>query len=483
MFKYLLRFTAVLIIFPALLLSQPVKEHPRVKEAVDLIEIWIDAQKDYDQIPGITLGILYKDELLYGHAFGVSDLERQSPMTTESVFSICSISKLFTSIALMQLRDQGLLRLDDPVGKHLSWFNIELLYPDGPPLTIESILTHSSGLPRESDYPYWNAPDFEFPSQEEIRNRLMKQKTLYPASTYYQYSNLGLTLAGEIVEAVSGKPFKEYVIKNIIEPLQLLNTRPEMPEDLRGGQLATGYSAMTRSGKREKMPFFQANGITPAAGFSSAMPDLIQFAGWQLKLLDEGGIHILNANTLREMQRVHWLDPNWKTTRGLGFGVYRNSEITFVGHEGSCPGYRTAVMIQPKSKIASVFMANANGVNAGRYAQNAYRIIAPAVEKAGKSESTEDKFNPDFSKYLGIYDYFPWGGEIAVIKWEGELAMVYFPSSYPLDDLEKLKHVEGSTFRRVRSDGEPGDEIIFMSDENGKVESMFEHSNYWPKFR
>ena len=483
MFKYLFRFASVLIMLPALLLSQSVKDHPRVQEAVGLIENWIDAQHDYEQIPGITMGIVYKDEQLYEHAFGVSDLERQSPMKTESIFSICSISKLFTSIALMQLRDKGLLRLDDPIGKYLKWFDIEQLYPEGPPITIESILTHSSGLPRESDFPYWNAPGFEFPSREEMINRLKNQKTLYPASTYFQYSNLGLTLAGEIVHEVSGRPFKEYVIENIIKPLQLTDTRPEMPEELAGGQLATGYSAMTRKGRREKLPFFQANGITPAAGFSSTMPDLIKFAEWQLRLLDKGGNEILNANTLREMQRVHWLDPDWKTTRGLGFGVYRNSEITFVGHEGSCPGYRTAVMIQPDKEVAAVFMANANGVNAGRYAQNACRIMMPAIETAEKSESAEDNFNPDFKKYLGNYNYFPWGGEIAVIKWEGELAMVYYPTSYPLDDLEKLEHVEGNTFRRVRSNGEPGDEIVFILDDNGNVESMFEFSNYWPKFR
>ena len=140
-------------------------------------------------------------------------------------------------------------------------------------------------------------------------------------------------------------------------------------------------------------------------------------------------------------------------------------------------------MIQPKSEIASVFMANANGINTGRYAQNAYRIMAPAIEAAKDSGSYEENFDSKFIKYIGIYDYYPWGGEIAVIKWKGELAMVYLPSSYPIDGLEKLKHAEGNTFNRIRSDGELGDEIIFKVGDNGEVESMFEHSNYWPKFR
>ena len=100
---------------------------------------------------------------------------------------------------------------------------------------------------------------------------------------------------------------------------------------------------------------------------------------------------------------------------------------------------------------------------------------------AKDSDNYEDKFDSTFTRFLGIYDYQPWGGEIAVIKWKGELAMVYFPSSYPIDGLEKLKHVEGNTFQRIRSDGELGDEIIFKVNIDGEVESMFEHSNYWPK--
>ena len=202
----------------------------------------------------------------------------------DSIFN--PISKLFTSIAILQLRDQGLLRLDDPVSKHLSWFNIEQSYSDSPPITIRALLTHSSGLPRESDYPYWNAPQFNFPNREKVLEQLGHQKTLYPADRYFQYSNLGLTLAGEIVAAVSGQDYTTSVENNIIRPLGLTDTRPEMPENLYGTKLATGYSAMTRNGLRNKLPFFNANAITPAAGFSSTADDLGLFAIWQLSLLN-----------------------------------------------------------------------------------------------------------------------------------------------------------------------------------------------------
>jgi len=417
-------------------------EDNRVRDALNLIEQWIEAQHAYEQIPGISMLIVHNQDVIERFAVGYSNPEMQTPATTQTIYSICSISKLFTSISLMQLRDQGMLRLDDPVSKHLPWFKIEQVYPQSPLITIESILTHSSGLPRESDYPYWNAPLFDFPSREKMVEQIKSQKTLYPAYTYYQYSNLGLTLAGEIVAQVSGMDYATYVLENIIIPLGLEHTRPEMPEELYGSQLAIGYSAKTRDGERTKMPFFQTNAIAPAAGFSSTAEDLAKFAVWQFRLLESGKTEILEANTLREMQRVHWLDVDWKTTRGLGFGVYRKSDITFTGHEGSCPGYRTAVMLEPKSKIAVIFMANALGVDADEYARGVYKIIEPAVKKVLHTPEQAVGTNPDVLKYTGTYTYDPWGGEVAVIPWEGGLAMADFPSTTPPTDLTKLKQIE-----------------------------------------
>ena len=82
----------------------------------------------------------------------------------------------------------------------LPWFQPENTFPGGPPVTVEGLLTHSSGIPRESDHPYWTAP-FDFPTHDEVVEGITNQETLYPAWKYFQYSNLGLTLVGEIVAA------------------------------------------------------------------------------------------------------------------------------------------------------------------------------------------------------------------------------------------------------------------------------------------
>ena len=217
--KRILCFLAVFLFVVGLARAQSLKDDPRVASALKLIEVWVEAQLAYEDIPGMSIGIVHDQDLVWSRGFGYADLEKKIPASPSTIYSICSISKLFTSIGVMQLRDQGKLRLDDQVGKHLSWFNIKDAYPDAPEITLRGILTHSSGLPRESDYPYWTGPEHAFPSREKIIEKLTSQEELYPADTYFQYSNLGLTLAGEVVAAVSGQPYAEYVKQHILDPL------------------------------------------------------------------------------------------------------------------------------------------------------------------------------------------------------------------------------------------------------------------------
>ncbi len=469
-----------LITLTPFLQAQDLRDNPRVASAIHLLELWVDAQLAYERIPGISMGVVYDQELIWSRGFGCADLESKHPATPQTIYSICSISKLFTSLGILQLRDRGLLHLDDPVGKHLPWFNIQQQYEDSPPITIGGLLTHSSGLPRESDFPYWT--EAAFPSREEMIEQLPKQETLYPAKTYFQYSNLGLSLAGEIVAQVSGKPYDEFIKKTILEPLGLNDTSPEIPIEKKGGQLATGYGSFKRDGSRPTMPFYHVRGIAPAAGYASTVEDLAKFASWQFRLLENGGREILSSNTLREMHRVHWLDPDWKTTWGLGFSVWRHDDKTFVGHGGSCPGYRTHLSLRPQEKFAAIFMTNAQGVSTRMYTEQAYDILAPVIAEVMASPEEVQKSDAKLLQYTGQYER-PLGGETVVLIWKGELAMLSLPTQNPLDSLTKLKHVRDQIFRRIRDDEELGEEIVFEVGDDGRVIRLWRNSNYVIKVR
>ncbi len=448
-------------------------------EAFQLVEVWLEAQKDFDQLPGLTAIVVEDQEVLWSGAFGMANKEKSLDSNKNTICSICSISKLFTSVAIMKLYDEGKIRLDDKVSDHLTNYDLKQKYPESGPITIRSLLTHSSGLPREAGYPYWTGPDFPFPTKEEIDSKLKDQETLYPASTYFQYSNLGLTLLGEIVAEISGMPYEDYVEQNILIPLGLSNTRSNMPENLYGEELAIGYGAINREGNRNKVKLFQANGIAPAAGFSSTVEDLGKFASWQFRLRDSSLVEILKPSTLKNMQRVHWTNPDWSTTWGLGFAIYKGSDgNTWVGHGGSCPGYRSTLQINLKTKRAFSVMINASGTNPNKYMKG----INAIMNKMGTTKKDLDnEASEKLKEYVGYYDSSPWWGETYISTFNGKLVSLGLPSEEPVESMTFYKHVDGDIFRRVRKDKTLGETLTFMRDQDGKIIKIERHGNFSSK--
>jgi CubicO group peptidase (beta-lactamase class C family) len=448
-------------------------------EAFKLVEVWLEAQKDFDQLPGLTAIVIDDQEVLWSGAVGMSNVERNIKAEASTLYSICSISKLFTSVAIMKLYEEGKLRLDDRVSDLLPAYKLKQKFEGSGPITIRSLMTHSSGLPREAAYPYWTGPDFPFPSKEQIDSKLSEQKTLYPASTYFQYSNLGFTLLGEIVEEISGVPYDDYVQQNILKPLGLKDTRTELPEQMYGTKLAIGYSTLKRNGEREKVNLFQAKGITPAAGISSNVQDLAKFAAWVFRLRDTTVTEILKPSTIKYMQSVHWINPNWKTTMGLGFAVYKGPDgNTWVGHGGACPGYRTILQLDLKNKRAYSVMINANGTNPSKYTLGINEILNK-LKNSKREKSSEGKM--DLQKYGGYYSQMPWWSEIFISTWDGKLVILKLPSENPGDSMTFYKHIEGDTFRRIRENEELGETLIFERDKNGSIVQYKTHGNYSKK--
>jgi len=460
----------------------PLAEDPRVSDAVQLWAEWVEYQASINRVPGLSYGIVHDQELVASGAFGQANPATGSSAKPDTLYSICSISKLFTSVALMQQRDAGRLRLDDPVSQHLEWFNIEDAHPADEPITIRGLLTHSAGLPRESDFPYWTDPDYPFPTSKEIRARLGVQQTLYPAGRYFQYSNLGLSLVGEVVAATSGQAFDAYMREHLLDPLDMRATYTDIPVELHGGRMAVGHTALKRDGRREIVAPFQVRGIAPAAGFASSVDDLAKFAMWQFRLLADGGDELLRASSLREMQRVHWVDPDWQTTWGLGFSVRREGERTFARHGGGCPGYYTEFRLEPKTKIGAIVLTNAIGAEPGFYAAKAFDLIAAAIDAVRDAPDEAPAQNAAWDRYTGVYDSI-WG-QVAIVQWEDGLAMLELESRDPARDMMRLQHAGEHTFRRVREDDDSlGETVYFELGEDGTVRRFKRHSIWMTKLR
>ena len=372
----------------------------------------------------------------------------------------------------MQLVEDGKINLDDPIQKVLPWFDIKNDFKDAPELTIKSILSHSSGLPRESNHPYWSWPDFPFPTKQDVIDELKNQEMLYPPSKYYQYSNLGLSLLGFIVEEVTQTNFDDYVNQNILIPLSMNNTKTYMSTEDYGKNLTLGYSSLNRDNEREKVNFFNADGIAAAAGFTSNVEDLAKFARWQIDLVKSLEKKILSPETLKLMHEIHWDDELTSVTRGLGFGVYNFDGENWVGHGGSCPGYRSQLYINTNKELAYSVMINSSGTSPTKYIDGIHEILSNVTLKKGEEINR-------FEEFEGKYISQPWVSETYVQSWGDNLALVSLPSDDPYISL--YKHIEGDVFKKILNNNDLGQELKIIRDDNNKVIAYKTHQNIYKK--
>jgi CubicO group peptidase (beta-lactamase class C family) len=458
--------------------ERSIADDPRVQDAVAAWTVWVENDLGESGVPAASYAFVHKDEVLASGGIGLADPSIGKPADADTVYSICSISKLFTSIAVMQLRDAGQLDLDDSLAVHVPWVaTLSDVHPDDESISIRRTLTHSAGLPRESDSTYWAGPEYAFPTTSQIQDRLSSQRTLYPSGHYFQYSNLGMAILGEVVASASGRSWSDVVHDDILAPLDMTSTFTSVRKAHATGFLAAGYAARRGSPDRVRLGLFDAEGIGPAAGMASSANDLAAFARWQLRLRSDGGDEVLRAATLREMQRVHWTDPDWETTWGLGFSVVKRDGSTWARHAGNCPGYYTEFGVLPKEELGIVVLTNAIQSNRTLYARKAAAILKPAVKAALDGPVTLSKARHEFDRFVGVYDS-EWGRQ-AIVRWKNSIASVWLasPAIEPSDWIQPLEHVEGNTFRRVREDdGSLGEEWLFEVDEEGRVLSVTAHS-------
>ena len=187
---------------------------------------------------------------------------------------------------------------------------------------------------------------------------------------------------------------------------------------------------------------------------------------------------IIKPSTLKYMQRVHWTDPDWKTTWGLGFKVYKGIDgVTWVGHNGSCPGYKSSLLLNTKDKRAYSVMINANGTNPAKYIYGMNSILS----KVKVPEKNDTSKNTELLEYTGYFTDQPWEAEIYIGTWEDKLVALSLPTNSPGESLTFFKHIEGDTFQRIRDDKELGESLVFVRDDVGKIIQFKRHGNYAKK--
>jgi len=446
-------------------------EKPEVAGAIQVLDSWLSASVASRGEPGLSIGIVYGNDLIWSKGYGFANVEKRIPATASTLYRIASISKVFTATAILQLRDAGKLQLDDPVSKHLPWFHIKEPRADAPPITIWHLLTHTSGLARELPAYYWN--DLKFPTREEMMRMVPEEPAVFAPEKAYKYSNLALAIAGEVVAAVSGEPYQQYVENHILRPLGMSSTlvapSPTSPN------LAVGYRRRVVGEPREAEDFIEARALTPSAGLASNIEDLARFVSLQFRDSPLGGSQILKGPTLREMQRVQWLKPDWQSGQGLGFGIRHVGQQVRVGKDGAAPGYKSLIEWVPAEKFGVIVLINGYDAEPTYYVNQALSIMGPAIAKATAQPKTAPVADPSWSKYIGTYTWKHVETQILVV--DGELIMISPEAAAPWDTRVRLIPVGPRTFK-MTGGGNDGELLQFEVDENGTATKLLA-SNYY----
>ena len=277
--------------------------------------------------------------------------------------------------------------------------------------------------------------------------------------------------------AASGQAYKDFVQQRILDPLGMSDTLVRAPHT-GDPKLAVGYGRrLPGSGRAVLGSAADYGGITPAASMTSTVRDLAKFAMLQFRDGPAGGHQVLRGSTLREMQRVHWLDPDWKQGWGLGFRVMRERDATWIGHGGWAPGYRAQMLLCPADRTGVIVLSNAHDCDPVRYCDRAFQWVLPAVARAAP-EPRPATPDPGWQRYVGRYRD-AWS-DTQVLVHNGELVIVDPSADDPLDTRATLTPVAEHTFRYESDNGfrSRGELAVFEVDDAGLVQRLKLDENY-----
>lgn len=321
-----------------------------------------------NRVPGIAYGILIDGQLVHTGFPGVRERTGQTPVTMDTVFRIASMTKSFTALAILKLRDEGKLGLDDPAERYVPEL-ASLKYPttDSPKITIRHLLSHSGGFPEDNP---WG--DQQLAVTDDEFTTLLKSGIPFSTApgTAYEYSNYGFAILGRIVTRVSGTPYADYVRTRILQPLGMSATTLE-PAAVPADRLAHGYRWEDAQWKEE--PQLPDGAFGAMGGMLTSTRDLATYVGflmsaWPPRSDAETGP--VRRASLREMQQAVRARPATASSgrsglqlnvNAYGYGLRIRQTCDYrhiVSHSGGLPGFGSQMRWYPEEGVAFIAMGN-----------------------------------------------------------------------------------------------------------------------------
>lgn len=297
------------------------------------------------RIPGAFGGVIQDGALVWSHGAGTTDVTDPDAAPTDNTrFQIASISKTFTAVAILALRDEGKLDLEDPVGRHIP----ESTHGG---VTVRRLLSHSSGMQREPVGDVWET--LVYPDRTQLVEGWNAAEQILKTHHRWHYSNLAFGILGEIVARLDGREWIESIRTRILNPLGM--TRTGLAVD---GVTTPGYYVPPYSDVPVAEPLVDLGAFAPVGGLASTARDLAVWAGFWSRPLDE----VVQADTVEEMCQPQIVSDlvGWHSSWGLGVGLIRHQDRVFVGHTGGMPGHITGLFVHRESGTGGVALMNSD---------------------------------------------------------------------------------------------------------------------------
>ena len=380
-----------------------------VADAGRYFDRWLAFQQHHLRVPGVQAAVLHDDEVVLSTAHGVANVETGEELTDRHLFRIASHSKTYTATCVLQLVEQGRLRLDDTVGRWLEPLRDSPLAS----VLVRELLAHGGGVIRDGwDGDFWQLFD-AFPDVDGLVRIAGDRSAVIDRNERFKYSNVGYSLLGLVIEAASGQRYHDYVAEHVVTKLGLTDTGPEFDPD-RADEYAAGHTALGYADRRLVIDHVDTGAMASATGFFATAADVVRYASAHF-LRDD---RLLGDDSKRMMQRTEWEVAGTGTEYGLGFAISTIGSRRLLGHGGGYPGHITRTFFDPVDRFAVSVLTNAIDGPALGMATALVRLVdLAAAGVTGTGGDADDalgleRFCGRFATLWGVYDIVALGGRL-----------------------------------------------------------------------
>jgi CubicO group peptidase (beta-lactamase class C family) len=420
------------------------------------------------EVPGVAVAVVKDARIVFAKGYGVRKLGESTPVTEHTLFAIASCSKAFTAAALAMLVDEGKIKWDDPVTKHLPAFAIDDPYVTHE-LTVRDLICHRSGLERH-DWVWLGSAI----SREEVLRRLHHARPSWSLRSRYGYQNMLYVVAGQIIPAVTGQSWDEFVKLRFFLPLGMTRSNTSIKASRGAEDTATPHLKILE--RVTSVTYMNVDQIGPAGSINSCAADLAQWLRLQLGSGNYNGRRLLTTGAIQEMRTpqtvvrreglMAQLTPEAHfVAYGLGWALRDYRGRLICQHGGALRGMRSEVALVPEEKLGVVVLTNLSpdllqeafaqriidaylGAPARDWSAEFLAIQKGLEQERKNKEAKEEKqrtagTNPSLSldRYAGVYQSDLYG-ELKVTQ-ENSRLVLYFGPDYSAD----LEHWQHDTFR------------------------------------